>query len=127
MHQHFAISARNRVDFRNHAGSSVLERRKHKRHMIHLGGRLRTGPSDQVARQCDILDVSANGARIRTDMPLAADSWVTLSLERLGKIHAQVVWRKGNLAGVQFAADPHYVARMLLGILPFQQTAANVN
>ena len=103
---------------------AALERRRHRRYMTRIGGCLRSGLSDRALRYCDILDVSANGAQIRTTKPLVADSWVTLGIERLGKVHAQVVWRKGNLAGIQFAADPRHVIRMMHGILPVSQPAA---
>ena len=130
MRQSLAESSRNRTGVKNQAdvqnltGHAVLERRKHRRTMTRLGGCLRPSLSDQMLRYCDILDVSANGAQIRTTKALAADSWVTLGIEQLGKIHAQVVWQKGNLAGVQFAAEPSYIARMMRSILPAPQTAA---
>ncbi len=129
MRQSLAGSSRS-SDFQNQAdppnltGHAALERRKHRRIETCLGGCLRPSISDQMLRYCDILDVSANGARIRTTKPLAADSWVTLGIEQLGKIHAQVVWQKDNLAGVQFAADPRYVSRMLRGVLPALRAAA---
>lgn len=113
-----------RDDFPNRTAPVVLERRKHPRHMTRLGGCLRPSQSDPVLRYCDILDVSASGARIRTAKPLAAESWVTLGIESLGKVHAQVVWQKENLAGVQFAADPSYIKRLLRRVLPALQAAA---
>lgn len=124
MQQTFAPATRNRHGFPNQPASAVLERRQHKRQPTRLGGSLRLGASDPAMRYCDVLDVSANGAQIRTTKPLAADAWVTLGIEHLGKIHAQVVWRKDNMAGVQFAADPRYVSRMIRGILPTRQIAA---
>lgn len=102
--------------------NATLDRRKHRRHPACLGGSLRL--ADKTLRYCDILDVSANGAQIRTARPLAQDTWVTLGIERIGKIHAQVVWRKDNLAGIQFAAEPRYVSRMLRGVLPDMRAAA---
>ncbi len=124
MRQTLAGSSRNHADFQNRSGPAALERRRHPRTMTRLGGCLRPSLSDQMLRYCDILDVSANGAQIRTTKPLAADSWITLGIEHLGKIHAQVVWQKDNLAGVQFAADPSYITRMMRGILPVPQNAA---
>ncbi len=124
MRQSLAGSSRNRTDFQNQTGPAALERRKHRRTLTRLGGCLRPSLSDQMLRYCDILDVSANGAQIRTTKPLATDSWITLGIGHLGKIHAQVVWQKDNLAGVQFAADPSYITRMMRGILPVPQTAA---
>ncbi len=103
---------------------ATLDRRKYKRHPARLGGCLRPSLSDQALRYCDILDVSGNGAQIRTAKPLAQATWVTLGIEHLGKIHAQVVWQKDNLAGVQFAADPRYVSRMLRSVLPALRAAA---
>jgi 3-deoxy-D-arabino-heptulosonate 7-phosphate (DAHP) synthase class II len=129
MRQSLAGSSRNGTDSQNQAdppiltGHAALERRKHRRIVTCLGGCLRPSLSDQMLRYCDILDISANGAQIRTTKALAADSWVTLGIEQLGKIHAQVVWQKDNLAGVQFAADPGYVTRMMRGILPAPRTA----
>lgn len=130
MRQSLARSSRNGTDSQNQAdpqsqtGHAVLERRQHRRTMTRLGGCLRPSLSNQMLRYCDILDISANGAQIRTTKPLAADSWVTLGIEQLGKIHAQVVWQKDNLAGVQFAADPSYIARLMRGILPAPRSAA---
>ncbi len=124
MRQSLVEPSRNRADFQNSPAPAALERRKHLRTMTRLGGCLRPSLSDQVLRYCDILDVSANGAQIRTTKPLTTDSWVTLGIEHLGKIHAQVVWQKDNLAGVQFAADPSYIKRMMRGILPMPLTAA---
>ena len=113
-----------RDEFPNRTQPATLDRRKFRRHPAHLGGYLRPGLSDQALRYCDILDVSGNGAQIRTDKPLAQATWVTLSIEHLGKIHAQVVWQKDNLAGIQFAADPRYVSRMLRDVLPALRAAA---
>ncbi len=123
MHQSLAEADRNHTAAQDLTGLAAFERRKHRRIITRLGGCLRPSLSDQALRYCDILDVSANGAQIRTTKPLAADSWVTLGIENLGKIHAQVVWRKDNLAGVQFAADPGYITRMMRGILPVPRTA----
>ncbi len=113
-----------RDDFPNRTAPVMLERRKYQRHVTRLGGCLRPSQSDRVLRCCDILDVSASGAQIRTARPLAAESWVTLGIDRLGKVHAQVVWQKDNLAGVQFTADPSYIKRLLRRVLPALQAAA---
>jgi hypothetical protein len=124
MRESLARSSRKFTDFQDQTQPRALERRSHRRYVTRIGGYLRPSPSDQALRYCDIIDVSANGARIRTTRPLTANSWVTLGIERLGRIHAQVVWQKDNLAGVQFAADPGYVARRMRGIVPVQQAAA---
>ena len=113
-----------RGDIPNQTTPAALDRRKHPRHMARLGGYLRPSLSKEGIRYCQILDVSANGAQIRTAKPLAQETWVTLGIEHLGKIHAQVVWQKDNLAGVQFAADPRYVSRMLRSVLPALRAAA---
>jgi hypothetical protein len=124
MRQSHAEPSRIRADFLNQTGPAALERRRHLRTTTRLGGCLRPKLSDQVLCYCDILDVSANGAQIRTTKPLTMDSWVTLGIEHLGKVHAQVMWQKDNLAGVQFAADPRYVTRMMRGILPLPPATA---
>ncbi len=111
-------------DLSSQARPAALERRKHRRHPTRLGGNLRIGLADQSLRDCDVLDVSANGALIRTSTPLTTDSWVTLGIAHFGKVHAQVVWCKDNLAGIQFAADPRYVARMIRRLLPARKAAA---
>ncbi len=113
-----------RSNIPNQITSAALDRRKHPRHTTRLGGCLRPGLSNEGIRYCHILDVSANGAQIRTANPLTQATWVTLGIEHLGKIHAQVVWQKDNLAGVQFAADPRYVSRMLRSVLPALRAAA---
>ena len=64
------------------------------------------------------------GKRSKLPTFLTQTTWVTLGIEHLGKIHAQVVWQKDNLVGLQFAADPRYVSRMLRGVLPDIRAAA---
>ena len=64
-----------------------------------------------------MLDVSANGARIRTTKALASESWVTLGIEQFGRFRARVVWRHGKEAGIQFAANPASVMDMMQGII----------
>ena len=117
-----AISPPEHDRARNVIRPAALDRRKHERHPTRLGGCLRL--ADQGLRYCDIVDVSANGAQIRTAKPLAQATWVTLAIDRLGRIHAQVVWQKDNLVDLQFAADPRHMTRMLCGVLPALRAAA---
>lgn len=50
-----------------------------------------------------ILDISRNGARVRTPFDLSRGSVIVLMSDRLGALNARVMWCKDRVAGVEFA------------------------
>ena len=75
---------------------------------------------------CTVRDVSATGARLRTDGSLQLADTFDLIIELDGlEASCQVVWRKGNEVGVRFLGAPRIVtARRVQVIDPVLPTKA---
>jgi hypothetical protein len=74
------------------------------------------------AVSCIALDLSLGGAKLRLSSPLAKAQTVTLVIERIGSLRAEVKWcaQDGGIhsAGVHFTDPPDLIARMLRRALP---------
>jgi PilZ domain len=57
-----------------------------------------------------IVDLSAGGARIKFDAPVATGDELTLMLKQLDDLGAKVVWQREGEAGLQFLLAPEEVA-----------------
>jgi hypothetical protein len=59
------------------------------------------GSADQ---ECQILDISKNGAKVITDMPSHVPSRFELAFTQGGAKRrlCEVIWRRGKMIGVQF-------------------------
>ncbi|MGO8919763.1 MAG: PilZ domain-containing protein [Stellaceae bacterium] len=57
-----------------------------------------------------IVDLSAGGARIKFDAPVATGDELTLVLKQLDELGAKVVWQRQGEAGIQFLLAPEEVA-----------------
>ena len=57
-----------------------------------------------AARPCTVLDLSDNGAKIRTDDPRSVNSKLKLSFSRDGRKgqSCEVAWRRGQTMGLKF-------------------------
>jgi len=60
-----------------------------------------------------IVDLSAGGARIRFDAPVATGDELTLVLKQLDELGAKVVWQREGEAGLQFLLAPEEVAERI--------------
>lgn len=95
------------------------ERRQHARQAGLWSARLTTL---RGAFGCEVLDVSLGGARLRLGMPLTAQQPITLSIEGLDPIHAEVVWQGDPIGirtvGVRFTDATAYVSAILARLPP---------
>jgi hypothetical protein len=93
--------------------------RAHNRKPVLWSARAETGAG---AVACIALDLSLGGAKLRLSAPLAAEQIVTLVIERIGSLRAQVMWcaREGAIhsCGIRFTDPPELIARMLRRALP---------
>ncbi len=96
----------------------MLERRRHMRLKTSFLGTLHPDAASLAANICDILDLSASGARIRPVDPLPEAPLVTLGIDRFGLFPAQVVWRHGGEIGLRFLQSPMMVAHGMRGLVP---------
>ena len=91
------------------------DRRRYKRAHVLFSGRLFSGKRSNEGL---ILDLSANGARIRFREPIAADSEMTLRLAESIDLDVEVAWQKGNRLGLQFREMPGRISSIFAGLLP---------
>jgi hypothetical protein len=74
---------------------------------LHHGGR---------TWKCNAVDISTGGAKIRIDERLTINSWVMLTIGRVGSFPGEVRWQNDNLAGIRFLEDAPVVEERLQGI-----------
>jgi hypothetical protein len=85
------------------AQKKMLERRRFERATVLWSGHLAFG--DQVIA-CLIVNISSNGAMVRTDEAGVCATTVTLRNSRIGELAAEVRWRKHDELGLKFL-DEH--------------------
>jgi hypothetical protein len=65
-----------------------------------------------------IKDISANGARIDVNGLFFEKNNLLLTVQEMGALRCDLVWRRGNKIGVQFSEDPQRVREQLSKIIP---------
>lgn len=63
--------------------------------------------------ECQAVDISPGGAKIRIAEPLAISSRVMLAVERLGSLQGEVLWQNHAFAGLRFLESPDVVEARL--------------
>lgn len=69
-----------------------------------------TSPAGRMA--CTMLDVSSRGARLLLSEAPAEGTRVSLVVEAIGSIAAQVIWRRDNQVGIQFTEMQSWIGRL---------------
>lgn len=67
---------------------------------------------------CIVVDLSLGGARLHFPEPIEKGQKVTLILDRIGDLGAEVVWQQERSIGVRFTDDPRHIAQLIGGRLP---------
>ena len=67
---------------------------------------------------CVVVDLSLGGARIYLAQPLEKGELVTLGLDRMGALRAEVVWQEGHSIGLRFVDEPERIAELIGARLP---------
>lgn len=97
----------------------LVEHRKFARTDVEWPGQLETG--GQII-ECTVLNLSANGAKLMLNEPVAGNSWSgTLSIPSLGSFKAKVAWstpKGSNEIGLTFSDPPAAIALVLAEALP---------
>ena len=86
------------------------DKRRHPRHAVLFSGTLH---QDDMSTDCIIKDISASGARIVTERPVARDRDFILDIDRAGLFTSRLVWREDNRLGMMFLHDPESVAQRI--------------
>ena len=77
----------------------MLNRRLDSRTKVIWSGRLHR---DGVVLECEIFDVSAEGAKARVAVHMAVKATVVLEIDRLGMFAGEIRWRTANQIGIRF-------------------------
>jgi hypothetical protein len=84
----------------------AIDTRRNERHPVEIQGRYRTGSGQP--RDVIVTDLSKSGCRIFDRFcNLDLGRFITLRIGSIGPIDAKVVWRKSDVAGLQFGNDIH--------------------
>lgn len=62
--------------------------------------------------RCMVLDISSWGARLSLDTPVDLPDRVTLVIDGIGTIAAQVVWYRDDTMGLQFLEQQAWIRRL---------------
>lgn len=92
------------------------ERRAFRRYPVLESGLIYT---ENGCIDCQVTEVSANGARVRPVEPIATDDGACrFVLARLGAFPAHVLWAEAGVLGMRFDVPPEFVAARLAPLLP---------
>ena len=80
----------------------LTDRRRHRRKPVLWAAEIDTATQRY---DCVVLDVSAQGAKIRSSAPLMTQQVVAIIIERFGRLRGEVVWVGNNLAGIRFTDE----------------------
>ena len=86
-----------------------LERQRHARRIIHYPGEVRCG---DACIDCEIVDLSAGGAKIRLLEAFECSSPITLSFD-VGTFDGEVFWQNEELVGIKFKDDSGKVGEII--------------
>ena len=101
------------------------EQRRFPRTGVIWSGTLQT---DTETLKCTVLNLSANGAKLKLHAPMTSDRLMgTVAIPRLGSFKATVAWRGDETTGeigVTFQDPPAAVAETLANVLPTSRAAS---
>lgn len=102
--------------------SDGQDRRRYRRYPILESGLIYT---DDGCIDCQVVDLSANGVRVRPVGKLKDDPGVCrFLLGRLGAFEAEVCWEGPDSIGIRFGDKPETVAQRFSDLLPEDCLAA---
>ncbi len=68
--------------------------------------------SPQARIRCMVLDISSWGARLSLEVPAGLPDQVWLTIDSVGTIAAQIVWRRDDSMGLQFLEQQPWIRRL---------------
>jgi len=99
---------------------SQIENRKHERRDVRLHGMLMVGEAaDAPAVACEIVNLSAGGAKVKLAEPVGHPAVVVLEIAPGGKYAADVIWKSPPFVGLKFRPSPEAMARVLSALAAF--------
>jgi len=71
---------------------------------------------------CVVVDLSLGGARIYLAQPLGKGDIVTLKLDQMSGLRAEVVWQEAHSIGLRFVDEPQKIVDTIGSRLPLTAT-----
>jgi hypothetical protein len=90
----------------------IVDRRLDSRKRVIWNGRLYR---DGDVLECEIVDVSAEGARARLAVRMVVNATVVLEIDRLGMFPGEISWHAANEIGVRFLESAGMINERLRG------------
>lgn len=90
------------------------DRRDHPRLSVYVGAQLN---SSERVDDCEILNISSGGAKIRVPESADYDAEVILTIKDHGSFAARVTWREGAYLGLEFAGDRERASRLIWDLI----------
>jgi len=94
--------------------AKLADRQRHPRHATLVPGKLVSGDEEV---DCEVLNVSVGGAKLRIAEPIETNSHVRLKIGRVGEFNGRVAWRNGATLGVEFQDELTEWARIVEDVL----------
>ena len=94
--------------------AKLVERQRHPRHSALIPGKLVSGDEEV---DCEVLNVSVGGAKIRIAQPIETNSHVRVRILRVGEFTGRIAWRNGTTMGVEFQDELTELARIVEDVL----------
>ena len=64
--------------------------------------------------ECDILDISTGGAKIKLKTKAERGEKISLQIEPIGLFTANIMWNRNGVIGIKFEDDPARVAEVIM-------------
>ena len=91
-----------------------VDQQRHPRHATLIPGKLIAGDEEV---DCEVLNVSVGGAKVRIAEPIETNAHVCVRIERVGDLVGRVAWRNGTTMGVEFQEELAELARIVEDVL----------
>ncbi len=86
--------------------SDPRNRRRHHRRTVVWKAQLQVGSH---SLNCWVRNISPYGALLQIDLPLAQQSPVSITLEKIGSLAGFIAWSNGSLHGIAFVETPEAI------------------
>jgi len=97
--------------------AKLVDRQKSPRHSTLCPGKLVSGDEEV---DCEVLNVSVGGVKIRTSQPIETNAHVRVRILRVGEFAGRVAWRNGTTMGVEFQDELTELARIVEDVLSIE-------
>jgi hypothetical protein len=94
--------------------AKLTDRQQHPRHSTQCSGKFY---ADDREVDCEILNISVGGAKVRLAEPVETDSEVRVRIDRVGEFAGRVAWRDGTTLGIEFHDELSELARIIEELL----------